>query len=510
MEPIPVRRSPAELTPDPRRVVARPYRPGPVGPVTAETRIQALVNRVMALPAEDVTTAVDDVRERFGDRHHDLDAVLEESFAEIRAHADVPGNISRRQRTLLGAYFVHEYSIEAAALTNPSMVPAADQTRVPDGCLRVIISLRAVGEGHLSSIQLRTGMVDPDGDVVVDAPLAPCLGHRQAPLFERQVFLASLREVLSANGDAGEDGSRDGDRRRGPEELVTDLLDERFTMEELERALLQFKLPGANPDVTSLLRSTIHWLAASNYELSFPARSHISQRVLFPAGPAESHGMEDARFTRFVDDDGSVLYLGTYTAFDGFHILPQLIESQDFSTFRIATLTGAAARNKGIAVFPRRINGRYVALARSDNENNYVMYSDHLRVWQEAEIIQVPVRSWELIQIGNNGAPIETDAGWLVITHGVGPFRTYALGAILLDIDDPRRVIGHLPEPLLTAAEDERDGYVPNVVYSCGQVVHRGRLVIAYGASDRVTRFASVPLDTLLHELVSRSSALEA
>lgn len=218
--------------------------------------------------------------------------------------------------------------------------------------------------------------------------------------------------------------------------------------------------------------------------------------------------MADARFTQFVDDDGSVVYLGTDTAFDGFHILPQLIETQDFSTFRIATLTGAAARNKGIAVFPRGINGRYVALARSDNKDNYVMYSDHLRVWQEAEIIQVPVRSWELIQIGNNGAPIETDAGWLVITHGVGPFRTYALGAILLDLDDPRRVIGHLPEPLLTAAVDERDGYVPNVVYSCGQVVHAGRLVIAYGASDRVTRFASLPLDTLLHALTSRSSSL--
>ncbi len=285
---------------------------------------------------------------------------------------------------------------------------------------------------------------------------------------------------------------------------------DRFTMEELEHALDQFDPPMVSPDVEALTRSTIHWLAASNYELSFPARSRISQRMLFPSSPAESNGMEDARFARFTGDDGSTVYLGTYTAYDGFHILPQLIETQEFATFRIVTMTGAAARNKGIALFPRRINGAYVALARSDNENNFVMYSDHLRVWKATEVIQVPVRPWELIQIGNNGTPIETDAGWLVITHGVGPFRTYALGAILLDLENPSRVIGHLPEPLLTAAEDERDGYVPNVVYSCGQLLHEGRVVLAYGASDRVTRFASVSLDTLLHELTSRSSSLTA
>jgi len=408
-----------------------------VGPVTAETRIQALVDRVMALPADDVSATLTAVRERFGDRHHDLDEVLEDSFAEIRAHAKVPRDSTRPHRALLGASFVHEYSIE-----------------------------------------LRTGMIDAQGEVVVDPPLAPCLGHRQPQRFEREVFLASLREVLAENGvTAGDAGHQQVDRRRRP------------------------AISRSTADVVRRNSSPICWLSASRWRNSNGpcCRSNF---------PAESRGMADARFTQFVDDDGSVVYLGTDTAFDGFHILPQLIETQDFSTFRIATLTGAAARNKGIAVFPRRINGRYVALARSDNENNYVMYSDHLRVWQEAEIIQVPVRSWELIQIGNNGAPIETDAGWLVITHGVGPFRTYALGAILLDLDDPRRVIGHLPEPLLTAAVDERDGYVPNVVYSCGQVVHAGRLVIAYGASDRVTRFASLPLDTLLHALTSRSSSL--
>jgi predicted GH43/DUF377 family glycosyl hydrolase len=506
MEPIPVRRSRAELFPAPRRVVARPYRPGAVGQVTAATRLQDLVDRVLALSPAAVEETLNDIRERFADRHHDLDDILEESFVDIRKHARLPSGLTHTRRALLGAYFVREYSIEAAALTNPSIVPAPDQTGTAPGCVRIIVSLRAVGEGHLSSIELRTGMIHPDGEVTIDDPLPPRLGRRQPPLFDKSIFRVSLREVLSANGMH----DHDPERRRSPEDAVLDLLGDRFTMEELEDALDQFDPPLISPDVAALTRSTVHWLAASNYELSFPARSRISQRVLFPSGPAESNGMEDARFARFTDDDGSCVYVGTYTAYDGFHILPQLIETQEFATFRIATMTGAAARNKGIALFPRRINGAYVALARSDNENNFVMYSDHLRVWKETEVIQVPVRPWELIQIGNNGTPIETDAGWLVITHGVGPFRTYALGAILLDLENPSKVIGHLPEPLLTADEDERDGYVPNVVYSCGQLLHEGRVVLAYGASDLVTRFASVSLDTLLHELTSRSSSLTA
>ena len=247
----------------------------------------------------------------------------------------------------------------------------------------------------------------------------------------------------------------------------------------------------------------MRWLASSNYELAFSEETDVSQRVLFPNGPAESRGMEDARFVRFIDPDGAAVYYATYTAFDGFNILPQLIETSDFLTFRIATLNGPAARNKGIAIFPRLVSGRYAALARSDGESNYFMQSDNMRFWHDAEQIQIPTRPWELMQIGNSGSPIETEAGWVVMTHGVGPMRSYALGAILLDIDDPSRVIGHLSEPLLVPDESEREGYVPNVVYSCGSLVHAGRLVIAYGASDTSTRFATVEVEALLTELTS-------
>jgi predicted GH43/DUF377 family glycosyl hydrolase len=248
----------------------------------------------------------------------------------------------------------------------------------------------------------------------------------------------------------------------------------------------------------------MHWLASSSYELAFPAESELSQRVLFPNGPIESRGMEDARMVRFSRRDGTFRYYATYTAFDGFSILPQLIETSDFKTFRIATLNGLAAKNKGIAIFPRPVGGRYAALARSDGESNYFMLSDDIRFWRTATRIQIPARPWELMQIGNAGAPIETEAGWLVVTHGVGPMRQYALGAILLDLDDPTRVIGHLREPLLEPLPEERDGYVPNVVYSCGSIIHRDRLVIAYGASDTSTGFASLEVDALLTELTRR------
>jgi predicted GH43/DUF377 family glycosyl hydrolase len=290
----------------------------------------------------------------------------------------------------------------------------------------------------------------------------------------------------------------------GPVWHVLAGLVDRFTLEDLDLACDHLRRLEADSDEAESAVRSLHWLASSNYELTFPARSAISQRVLFPSGPTESHGMEDARFVRFVEPDGTVIYYATYTAYDGRRVLPQLIETTDFETFRIATLGGRAARNKGMAIFPRPVGGRYAALGRSDGENNFLMRSDDLRFWDESEQIQIPTRPWELMQIGNAGSPIETGAGWLVVTHGVGPMRQYALGAILLDIDDPGRVIGHLREPLLVPDESERQGYVPNVVYSCGSLIHGDRLVIAYGASDTFTTFASVEVEPLLAELTRR------
>jgi predicted GH43/DUF377 family glycosyl hydrolase len=242
-------------------------------------------------------------------------------------------------------------------------------------------------------------------------------------------------------------------------------------------------------------------LASSSYRVAFPSEVDVSERVLFPNGPTESRGMEDARFVRFVDDDGSVTYYATYTAFDGHQILPQLLETDDFVEFEVTTLSGRSAHNKGIAIFPRRIGGRYVALGRQDNVNNYIMTSYDVRAWADATIVQEPERPWELMQLGNCGSPLETDEGWLVITHGVGPMRRYTLGALLLDLDDPTRVLGHLAEPMLAPDGDEREGYVPNVVYSCGSMLHGEHLILPFGFADVGAGVATIPLGELLGRL---------
>jgi predicted GH43/DUF377 family glycosyl hydrolase len=290
------------------------------------------------------------------------------------------------------------------------------------------------------------------------------------------------------------------------EERVLVRLEDEFTMAELEAAIAALEDEHIERSISGETTRVLHWLASSNYRTRFPSSVDISERVLFPTGPTESHGMEDARFVRFVDDDGTVTYYASYTAYDGHQILPQLIETADFREFRIATLTGHAAQNKGMAIFPRRIDGRYVALSRQDNVNNFVMTSTDVRVWREATRIQEPKQPWELMQLGNCGSPLETDAGWLVITHGVGPMRRYTLGALLLDIDDPSRVIGHLREPLLSPIADERDGYVPNVVYSCGSLIHGDHLVLPYGYADVGARVATMRVDDLLSRLTDPST----
>lgn len=491
MSVVPVSRSDVHLEPDSRRVIVKPFLPGGRIPDDGRTRVEHILDRVLAMSSEDRARTLAQVRRHFAGRHPDLAGMLRDGFASIAHLLADPAVIDDELREIVGAYFIHEYAIEAAALTNPSVVAAPDQSGVAAGWLRFVVSLRAIGEGHLSSIEFRTGLVGPEGQIEVESALAPVTGQRRTPLFDRAMYAAKLDEV----------GATD--------ELVSRVLERlraRFTMAQLESALVDVDAGGASHQAAKHAVHTMHWLAASNYELEFPEDSMISQRVVFPAGPTESQGMEDARFVRFEQPDGTVVHYATYTAYDGITVLPQLIETSDFRTFRIATLNGPGACNKGIAIFPRRVGGHYVALGRADNENNYLMFSDNIRFWDEAERIQVPTRPWELVQIGNCGPPIETPQGWLVVTHGVGPMRTYSLGAVLLDLDDPRRVLGHLREPLLVPDADERDGYVPNVVYSCGSLVHGNHLVLAYGASDSSTRFATVPLDALLDELTTSLS----
>jgi predicted GH43/DUF377 family glycosyl hydrolase len=489
MASITVTRSQTTLAPDPRRRFAKPYLPADHTRHDGRSRAEGLVERILLLSPSEVEDTLREIRLGFADRHPDLDGVLHRGFAAAAHLVPDPAGISDEMRRVIGAYFIHEYSLEGAALTNPSIVAAPDQAGAPAGTMRVIVSLRAVGEGHISSIEFRTGLVGPPGHVELDPPGSPTTGTRRPPMFDKALFTAKLEEMGAGAELVGQ---------------AMGSLSERFTMGDLDAVLVDLERREGYSNEVQHVTQVMHWLASSNYELGFADSSDLSQRVLFPSGPAESHGMEDARLVRFTEPDGSVVYFATYTAFDGYNILPQLIETTDFLTFRIATLNGPAARNKGIALFPRRVGGLYAALARSDGESNYLMVSDNVRFWHEAERIQVPTRPWELMQIGNAGSPIETEIGWLVLTHGVGPMRRYVLGAMLLDLDDPSRVIGHLRQPHRTPSDSERDGYVPNVVYSCGSLVHDGQLVIAYGASDTSTGFAMVSLDALLGELTRR------
>jgi len=486
MSSVPVTRLPVRLTPDPRRLTTKPFLSVDDVPAGGANRVTQLIGRILELSDDDVTATLEELRQDFRQRHPDIDAVFERGFLTVAHSVPDAADLPDDRRRLIGAYFMHEYSLEGAALTNPSIVADPDQSGAPDGSLRVIVSFRSIGEGHVSSIEFRTGLVGKSGDITIEPPGVPTTGHRHSPIFDKQMFTAKLAEMGATNDLALQ---------------TLAALEDRFTITDLDGALADLSGREGSSNAVHHVTQVMQWLASSNYEVTFPQESELSQRVLFPNGPTESRGMEDARFVRFVATDGSIVYYAPYTAYDGFNILPQLIETTDFRTFRIATLNGPAAANKGIAIFPRLIAGRYAALGRCDGENNYLMLSDHIRFWHDAERIQVPTRPWELMQIGNAGAPLETEAGWLVITHGVGPMRRYALGAILLDIDDPSQVLGHLREPFLVPNEQERDGYVPNVVYSCGSIIHSNRLVIAYGASDTSSSFATVPVDALLAEL---------
>jgi predicted GH43/DUF377 family glycosyl hydrolase len=471
-------------------VLVKPFLPGEEFFPDGSSRIETVLRRIMAMSEHDVSTTLAVTRERFAGRHRDLEAILEAHYEVVATRVGITDDPSTPRRLLIGAYFSHEYSVEAAALGNPSMVPAPDQSGLAPGEVRFIMSLRAIGEGHISSIEFRSGVVGADLAIRVEDPSGYIeTGQRVAAVYEKSFFETKLRDLGALNDIA---------------RLILDDLSSRFSMADLEMAIDRPDESGIDSALSHETRHILHWLASSNYRVRFPAASEISERVIFPAGPTESRGMEDVRLVRFVHDDGQVVYYGTYTAFDGHQILPQLVETTDFASFRIATLSGECAQNKGIALFPRKLDGDFVALGRHDNVNNFLMRSDDVRLWRETEKIQEPEQPWELTQLGNCGSPLETEAGWLVITHGVGPFRQYSLGALLLDLDDPARVIGHLKEPLLSAQANEREGYVPNVVYSCGSMIVREHLVIPYGFADVGASIATVSVDDLLDRLEPR------
>ena len=481
MKQIDVKRSTIILDPDRTHVLARPFR------LMSDQRSTKIAARVMALPEGEVHDLLESVRAEFGDRQQKIDEFLRRRFDEVSPYLLKGQKLSEERELLLGGYFTHEYSLEAAALFNPSMVPHPDQSNVPSGSLRFILSLRATAEGHVSSIAFRSGILDANSDIAMDLPSRYSLEPAQVPnaKFEKPLFERKLQE-LRLMGDFNKE--------------VLNGLPDAFTMEELSASVARTEdqLPQLEQETTKSVAKETLMLARSNYEVEFKPESKLSERVLFPVTPSQSNGIEDARFVLFHKEDGSLVYYATYTAYDGKVILPQFLVTYDFLRFKFITLNGPAVENKGMALFPRKIKGLYAMLGRQDEENIYVMFSEHLHFWDTMQLILEPRFPWEFIQMGNCGSPIETEAGWLVISHGVGAMRKYCIGAFLLDREDPTKVIGRLPEPLIKPNLNERDGYVPNVVYSCGSLVHGGKLVIPYGISDYATTFATIPLDQVL------------
>ena len=419
-----------KLLPDPRRVVVRPFKPT-IEPrnlnPTDRTRVNHIVDRVVALGILGAKAVLSEVLENFQGRHRDLSMILEARALEVATSLDVPITLDQTQLHLLGAYFLMENSFEAAALFNPSIVLHPDQAQAPPGGFRFILSLRALGEGHVSCLTFRAGSVDAHGFVRVDDPSR----------------LAAVPMRV--------------DRR---------------------------------PDI-----------AGEAVELAFDPAVDISERVVFPVTLAQSNGIEDARFVRF-EDEGAVIFYATYTAYSGRGVRSELLSTEDFVSFRLSPLQGAASINKGMALFPRKIGGRYAMIARQDNENLYLLYSDDIFEWEAGAILLQPADDWEFVQIGNCGSPVELDEGWLLLTHGVGPMRRYSIGAVLLDKADPSRVIGRLIYPLIGPELAEREGYVPNVVYTCGAIRHGALLIVPYAVSDTFTTFATVEISALLQALV--------
>jgi predicted GH43/DUF377 family glycosyl hydrolase len=483
MSPIHVRHHDLTLVPESARVILRPFIP------SSTQRITTIIGRALALSEEETERDLAAVLTDFETRHFHLESLLFANFEKLAPHLFTQRPISRARKLLIGALFSGEYALESAALFNPSMVPHPDQTRVPKGALRFIMSLRATGEGHISSIEFRTGLISADGSIHLD-PVSRFVTVPELdpnPSYKKTLFIVKLHEMGFDNGATA---------------AVMEHLGEGFTRSELNQSV--HRVRRETQPITQGLTNTltcIQWLADSNYEMTFSAKLAMSERIIFPVSANESNGIEDARFVRLIEDDGSVTYYATYTAYNGHAILPQLIETQDFLHFRVLTLNGSAVQNKGMALFPRRIDGNYAMLSRQDDENLFIMFSDNPHYWSDPRILLQPTETWESVKIGNCGSPIETEAGWLVITHGVGPMRKYCIGAALLDLHDPTKVLGRLREPLLVPEGSAREGYVPNVVYSCGSLLHGRELILPYAMSDRATAIASVPLDDLLEAL---------
>jgi len=468
--PLEVRRLPIRLSADARLTITRLFWAGP-------ERARKVISRVAALDEVEVSQLLVATRDAFAHLRLNLEDIFLSHYQQVMRRLEMDNHAPEERKLLIGAYFTLEYAFASAALFNPSMTPAVDQEGVEPGSLRFSMSLRAVGEGHLSSIIFRRGIIDEIGNITLEAA-GPC--HEPTRMAENDDFKKAkfrARRAAQVVRDEVVEG-------------VLGELDDSFTLQDVLRAPYSDHEPHG-----------VEWLTSCNYDIETSPGGNITELVLFPISEAESQGMEDMRLVRFTDDDGSQRYYGTYTAYNGRQVLPHLVEMPRPGIARIRMLHGRCAKNKGLALFPRRVQGQFMMSGRIDGENLYILKSHSVRVWDEAVLVQEPQFPWEFMQIGNCGSPIETEAGWLLLTHGVGPMRHYCIGAMLLDLNDPTKLIGRLERPLLMPEADERSGYVPNVVYSCGALVHNGILVIPYGISDAASGFATVSLDNLLARL---------
>lgn len=475
------------LQPDSNRVLLRLFVPGQQDFGSTQSRTNSVVDRILTLSDDVVKETLNDVIATFGDRHDYYVDCIDKYAQHVLHRMGSLQNLSDDRWRLIGTYFMHEVSIEGAALCNPSVVLHPNQSDLPAGTARFVMSVRSVGEGHRSSIGFRTGLIDRKGSVKLDTP-KNCLtaGDHSEILFTQRNF----RGLLESSSDFGENARS-----------VLSELDEYFSLADLDLQLTRLLHDHETYRNAQETVFNFRSIAERSYAVAFPESSDFSERVLWPRANAEWRGMEDARFVQFLDNENSSVYYATYTAFDGTNISQQLLETRDFASFQVAPISGRAAFGKGLALFPRKIDGGYVALTREDHETNSISFSDHLEYWDESEVLQAPTRPWELVQLGNCGSPIETEAGWLIMTHAVGPMRTYHISAALLDLQDPARVIGSLNEPLISPISTQRDGYVPNVVYSCGSMIHENILMMPFGIADNSIGIATAKVDEVLTRL---------
>ena len=476
-----VKRKKLKIVGDNTRVITLPHIPSKI------PRISNIIKKVLKLSESEAEQQLEETLFLFADRHRNIEQLLMRHYERVSEYVIKKDSISTTQKLLIGAFFTMEYSIESAALFNPSIVPHPDQSLLPEGSMRFVMSLRATGEGHISSIVFRSGILDKNlsfnFDSVSEYVETPDIVHD--PTYNNKLFKLKLQDLKAWNNTS---------------EKILNSLPDHFTHQELQKSIRSIFL-DTDFSADSWTITTMHWLADSNYKIKFDEETALSERVIYPISANESKGIEDARFVKFTHDNGKVVYYATYTAFNGRRVLSQMIETEDFETFKMITLNGEGVKNKGMALFPRKINGKYAMLSRQDGESNYIMFSDDLHFWEEGILLQKPEQPWELVQIGNCGSPIETDKGWLVMTHGVGNMRQYSIGVILLDLEDPTKVIAKLENPLMTANDEEREGYVPNVIYSCGSMLVGNNLIVPYAMSDVASRIAIVDINDLFNEM---------